>query len=135
MARTWFRGRLEASSRTVALAVGDAAVIALFVILGELRHAGSAAAGVETFAQFGLGWLLAALAASAYAADALETPERAVLQGVGTWVVATLIAQGIRLAMTPGSLVQPVFVLVSIGFGGGFIGAWRYVAASVFEKG
>lgn len=129
MAETWFGGRFEASQRTLVLALGDAAMIALFVGVGELRHAGSVAAGVETFAQFGLGWLLAALAAAVYGPDALRTPSRAVVQAVGTWVVAVLIGQLVRLGMTPGSLVQPVFLAVTIGFGGLFLAAWRYLAA------
>ncbi len=129
MATTWFGGRVEASQRTLVLAVGDAAMIALFVLLGELRHGGTLAAGVETFVQFGLGWTLAALVAAVYGPNALRTPGRAVVQVVGTWVVAALIGQLLRLAMTPGSFVQVSFVLVSIGFGGAFLAAWRYVAA------
>lgn len=129
MATTWFGGRVEASRRTLALAIGDAAMIALFVLLGELRHGGTLAGGVETFVQFGIGWTLAALAAAVYGPDALRTPGRAVVQAVGTWVVAALIGQLVRLAMTPGGFVQFSFVAVSIGFGGAFLGAWRYVAA------
>lgn len=129
MATTWFGGRVEASRRTLALAVGDAAMIALFVLLGEIRHGGTLAGGVETFVQFGIGWTLAALAAAVYGPDALRTPSRAVVQGFGTWVVAALIGQLVRVAMTPGSFVQLSFVLVSIGFGGAFLAAWRYLAA------
>lgn len=129
MAATWFGGRVEASRRTLALASGDAAMIALFVGLGELRHSGTLASGIETFGQFGVGWLLAALAAGVYGPAALRTPTRAVVQAVGTWVVAALIGQLVRLAMSPGGVIQISFVAVSIGFGGAFLAAWRYVAA------
>jgi hypothetical protein len=122
-------GRLEASRRTLVLAIGDAAAIALFVALGELRHGGSVAAGVETLAQFGVGWLLAGVVAGVYGADALEDVRRALVQGVAAWVLDALVGQLIRLLSTPGSVVQPSFVLVSIGFGGLFVGGWRYVAA------
>lgn len=129
MSTTWLGRRLALDRQTLALGVGDAAAIALFVALGELRHGGSLAAGVETFAQFGAGWVLAGVAAGVYAADALAGPRRASVRGVAAWVVAALVAQLLRLLVTPGSLVQPSFVLVSIGFGGLFIGTWRYVAA------
>lgn len=129
MATAVLDGRIEASRRTSGLALGDAAAIALFVALGELRHGGSVAAGLETFAQFGVGWLLAGVVAGVYAPDALASARRAVVQGVAAWIVAALIGQLIRLLATPGSHVQPSFVLVSIGFGGLFIGGWRYGAA------
>lgn len=131
MTTTWLGGRIDASRRTLGLALGDGVAIALFVALGELRHAGTVAAGIETFAEFGVAWVLAGVAAGVYAADALAGPRRAVAQGVAAWVVAALVAQLIRLLATPGTVVRPSFVLVSIGFGGLFVGAWRYVAARV----
>lgn len=130
MESAWLGGRIEASRRTVRLAVGDAAAIALFVAIGELRHGGTVATGVETWAQFGVAWLLAGVAAGVYAPDALTGSRQAVVRGVAAWVIAALIAQSIRLLLTPGGVVQPSFVLVSIGFGGAFVGAWRFVAAS-----
>ena len=129
MARTLLGGRVVADRRTLALAAGDAAMIALFVLVGELRHAGTLLAGVSTFGQFALGWAVVAVVAGAYAADALATPRRAVVRGVGAWVLASLVAQLVRLLVRPGTVVQPAFVLVAIGFGGLFVGAWRYVAA------
>lgn len=129
MVEAWLGDRVEASRRTLGLAAGDAVAIALFVGLGELRHAGTLAAGVETYAQFGLGWLLAGVAAGVYAPDALEGPRRALVQGVAAWAVATLVAQLIRLVVTPGTVVQPSFVLVSVAFGGAFVGGWRYAGA------
>lgn len=128
MAKAWFGGRVLASRRTALLAIGDYAMVALFVVVGEFRHNGTVAAGLETFAQFGVGWLLVAILAGVYARDALSGTRRAVLQAVGTWVLAALVAQLIRLLLTPGSLVQPTFVLVSISFGGLFIGIWRALA-------
>lgn len=126
---TWLRSRLDADPRTVVVALGDAIMIALFVSLGELRHGGTIGAGLETFGQFALAWLLVAVAAGAYAPGALDRPVEAALLGVGTWIVAALVAQLIRLLVTPSAAVQPVFVVVSIGVGGLFIGGWRVVAA------
>lgn len=129
MARTWFDGRVEVSTRTLALAIGDLAMIALFVLVGELRHAGTLAGGVRTFAQFGVGWLLVSVVAGVYGPRSIEDPRRAVIQVFAAWVLAAVIGQLVRLAMTPGSFVQLPFVLVSIGFGGAFLAAWRYLAA------
>lgn len=126
--RAWIRSRVEPSRRTIVLAIGDAAAIGLFVWLGEIRHGGTVAAGAETLAQFGLGWLIAAVGTGVYAAGAVDSPTRAVTLGVTTWIVAALLGQLVRLLATPGSLVQPSFVLVSIAVGGLFIGSWRAVA-------
>lgn len=129
MARTWLAERFEASPRTLGLALGDAAMIALFVAGGEMRHGGNLGAGVETFAQFGVGWLLASLAAGVYGPAALASPRRAVAQVVGAWVVAALVGQLVRVLATPGGSVEPAFVVVSVAVGGLLLGAWRYVAA------
>lgn len=128
MVTTWFGGRVEASTRTLGLALGDLAMIALFVLVGELRHGGTLAGGIETFGQFLVGWLLVSGVAGVYGPRALEGPRQAVVRVVAAWVIAAIIAQLVRLAMTPGSLVQPTFVAVSIGFGGAFLAGWRYVA-------
>ncbi|MFB6354360.1 MAG: DUF3054 domain-containing protein [Halobacteriales archaeon] len=126
-------GRVERSRRTLLLAAGDAAMIAAFVALGELRHAGTLAAGLETFAQFGLGWLLAGTLAGVYAPGAVDSARRAVVQGVAAWVLAALVGQLVRVLMRPGTFVLPSFVLVSVGAGGLLIGLWRFVAARQLE--
>lgn len=122
-------GRIDVSRRTLTLALGDAAMIALFVALGEMRHGQPVGLGLAPFAQFGLGWLLASVPARVYAVEALASPRRAAIHGVATWVVAALIGQLIRFLVTPGTSVAPVFVLVSVVVGGVFIGIWRYIAA------
>ncbi len=129
MATTWLADRFEASARTLGLALGDLAMIALFVAVGELRHGGTVAAGLETLAQFGVAWGLASLAAGVYGPAALETRRRAVVQVVAAWVVAALVGQLVRVLATPGGSVQPTFVLVSVAVGGLLLAAWRYVAA------
>lgn len=129
MATTWFGGRVVASRRTLKLALGDVAMIALFVLIGEIRHAGSLGGGVRTFGQFLVGWLLVSVVAGVYSPKALENRRRAVVQVVAAWMLAAIIGQLVRLVMTPGGVVQLSFVLVSIGFGGLFLGIWRFVAA------
>lgn len=131
MATTWLADRFEPSSRTLGLALGDMAMIAVFVGIGELRHGGGVAAGLETFGQFAIGWGLVALAAGVYGPTALETWRRAVVQGVAAWIVAALVGQLLRVLVTPGGSMQPAFVLVSVASGGLLLGAWRYIAARV----
>ena len=133
MADTWFGGRVEVSTRTLALAIGDLAMIALFVLVGEIRHAGTFAGGVRTFAQFGLGWMLVSVVAGVYAPRALEGSRRAVIQVVAAWVLAAIVGVLVRTAMTPGGFVQLSFVLVSIGFGGAFLAIWRFVAVRAVQ--
>lgn len=129
MAPSLLRGRVDADRRTIVLAAGDAAMIALFVLLGELRHSGTVAAGVGTFGQFALAWALVAVVAGAYTAEAVRSPSQAALWGLGTWIVAALVGQLVRLLVRQGAIVQPTFLLVTIAFGGLFIGGWRFVAA------
>lgn len=128
-----FGGRVEASARSLGLALGDVAVIAVFVLVGELRHGGTLVGGVQAFGQFLVGWLLVSVPSGVYGPGALDGPRRAVVQVVAAWALAAVIAQLVRLAMTPGSHVQLTFVAVSIGFGGAFLAVWRSVAARVVE--
>lgn len=122
-------GHVGRPRRTVVIAVGDAAMIALFVALGELRHGGTVEAGLETFVQFGLAWAVVGVAAGVYAADALASPRRAAGYGMIAWAVAALVAQFLRLFLVQGARFQPTFVLVSIAVGGLLLGGWRYAAA------
>ena len=129
MADTYLGGRIEASRRMGVVALGDALAIAAFVAAGEARHAGTLAAGVETFLQFGIGWALAAVALYAYTARALSSPRRAAALALGTWIVGALLGQAIRLLTEASAGFSVPFVLVSIGTGGALLVIWRFVAA------
>lgn len=118
MARVLFGGRLILTRSMGRVALVDAIAIALFVTLGELRHAGTVSAGVETFLQFLIGWAIAAVVFRAYTPRAISQPRRAAIVGVQSWVLAALLGQLIRMIADPLATFAPLFVLVSIGAGG-----------------
>ena len=128
MPATWLGGRVEASVRSLALALGDLAMIALFVAVGEVRHGGTVAGGVATLGQFLVGWVLVSVVGGVYGPRALADPRRAVTQVFAAWVLAALIGVLVRSALRPGGFVQLSFVAVAIGFGGAFLAAWRFAA-------
>ena len=123
-------GRIAATRRTAVLAAGDAAMIAIFVALGELQHGGSVAAGVETFLQFAVGWSVVAVPLGAYGPHALRSAPRAAGRAAGTWIAGALVGQVVRATVRPGFYVAPAFVVVSIVVGGALLAAWRAAMAA-----
>lgn len=124
MVRTLFGGRIVVRRETGFLALGDAAAIGLFVAAGELQHAGTVAAGVETFVQFALGWAVAATLVGAYGGDALGAPAKAGVLALAGWVPGALLGHVVRSVADPGP-IAPAFVLVSLAVGGVLLVAWR----------
>jgi len=129
MPRELLGGRVVITRRMAMVAAIDLVAIAVFVGLGELRHAGTLAAGLETFGQFLGGWLIAAVPFRAYTPRSVSTPQRALLVGGGTWTVAALLGQLIRIIVDPFASFAPSFVLVSIAAGGVLVAGGRGVFA------
>ena len=123
--------RVEISGRSGVLLVGDLAAIGLFVLLGEIRHGGTLRSGAFTYAEFGAGWVIAAVAVGAYAGDALSSRGRAVALAGGGWVLGALLGQVIRSYVKPGFYVAPTFLAVTIGVGGVLLVGWRLLAAEL----
>lgn len=126
-------GRVDRSSTTIAVAVGDIVLIGLFVLAGELRHytidflLANPGRILGTALPFYIGWSIAALVLGAYGRAARETPTRAALIGGGAWIVAVLIGQGLRsTAVFPGDFAV-TFLLVSISVGLVLLVPWRVV--------
>lgn len=129
MTRTVLGDRIVVSGRTARLVAGDAVAVALFAVLGELRHAGTARSTVETFGEFGLAWVLVATAVGAYGPGALDSPPRAAALAALAWVGAAVVGAAIRAGVEPGATLAPVFVLVTAVVGVVLLGSWRFVAA------
>lgn len=129
MAPTVLGDRVVVSGRTTRLVAGDAIAVGLFAVLGELRHAGTVRATVETFGEFGLAWVLVATAVGAYGPRALDSPARAAALAVVAWVGAAVVGAAIRAAIEPGATLAPVFVLVTAAVGGILLAVWRFAAA------
>lgn len=111
-------------------AVGDAAAILLFVIVGELQHGYPVTRALVAVLPFLVAWAVAAYVVGAYASET-ETSLRASLGRVTLgWVLADILAQGIRIAVgdatANGALV--LFAAVTLLFGVLFLGLWRAAA-------
>lgn len=128
-------GRIDVSSMSLGLAIGDAILIGLFIVSGEVSH------GVDPIAQTGvvidtalpfyIGWIIASLAVGAYSRSARKRPKRAALMAAGTWIVAALIGQGLRATSLFHGEFAITFMFVSIGVGCVLLVPWR-VAVSWF---
>jgi hypothetical protein len=129
------RGRIDLSSTSLGLAIGDAILIGLFIVSGEIRHGvdpiTQTGVVIDTALPFYIGWIIASLALGAYSRAARETLKRAALTAVGTWIVAALIGQGLRATSLFHGGFEIAFVLVSIGVGLVLLVPWR-VAVSWF---
>lgn len=131
MVTTVLGGRIAFTRRNGILAGGDALAIAVFVAVGELQHGGTLAAGVGTYAEFAAGWVLAAAVLGVYGASGNGSRTRRLGRPLIAWVIAAVLAQGIRIAAGTSSGVAPAFLAVSIGAGGALLLAWRLVAGSI----
>lgn len=127
--RTYLGGRIVASRRFAFLAAGDLLALLVFAVASAARHGGTVASVAETAAEFGLGWLVVAIAAGAYGARALDAWWRAGLLGGAAWAGGAVIGAAIRAAVEPLASLTPVFVLVTAGVGAVLFGGWRALAA------
>jgi hypothetical protein len=130
-------GRIDVSTTSLGLAIGDAALIGLFVISGEISHGvdpiTQTGVVIDTALPFYIGWVIASFALGAYSRAARETPKRAALMASGTWIVAALIGQGLRATSLFHGDFAIAFVLVSIGVGLVLLVPWRVVVSWFVE--
>lgn len=137
MSTTTGVGRVDFSSRSFGVAIGDAALIGLFVLAGELSHYSVGYLGshperiVGTALPFYIGWIIAALVLGAYSHAARESPKRAALVAGGTWILAAVIGQALRATSVFHGDFAVTFVLVSIGVGLVLLVPWR-IAVSIW---
>lgn len=134
MARTYLRGRVHATRRTALLAAGDLLALVVFAAAGAVSHGGGPVEVIETAGEFGVGWLVVALAVGAYGPRAVDGWRRAALLGAGAWAVGAPIGGLVRVAAEPGAGLSPVFVLVTAGVGAVVFGGWRAAAAALVDR-
>lgn len=129
MSTTTLRGRIDVSSTSLGLAIGDFVLIGVFVLAGEISHGvdliAQAGQVIDTALPFYIGWIIAALALGAYSRTARETKKRAALVTGVTWIIAALIGQGLRATSLFHGDFAVAFVLVSIGVGLVLLVPWR----------
>lgn len=128
-------GRIDRSRTSTLLAVGDLALITLFVIIGELQHNNSLSNPtwvLNTLVPFFIGWLIAAPLVGAYSRTARRSVKQAVLLTVGSWFPAALIGQLLRATVFGGNLAL-AFVNVSLLVGTALLVPWRVLALRLFR--
>jgi hypothetical protein len=127
------RARIDASPGTLALALGDLALIALFVVLGELQHGYNLLAQsgrvVGTAIPFVIGWVLTSVVAGVYAPAVYRSVRSAVSRTALAWIGAALIGQALRATSLFHGDFALAFVLVSLGVGLVLLVPWRAAVA------
>lgn len=124
------RERVDPTSLTATVAVGDLVCFAVFVFGGAAAGHGFDPVGqfgrvARTYLSFLVAWLVVAVPVGLYTADARRTPGRALARTVPAWVVAALVAQGLRATpLFPGNAAL-AFYLVSVVAGLALLGPWR----------
>ena len=105
--------------------LADACCVLAFVVIGRASHSdGETLAGVASTA-----WpFLAGLACGELAARAWRQPLALVPAGVGAWLGAVVVGQGLRVVAGQGT--APAFIVVSLVFLGLFLLGWRLAARS-----
>ena len=125
--------RIDRSPATLGLAVCDLALIAVFVVAGELQH------GYDLLAQpgrvlgtalpFFIGWAVVSVFAGVYTRSVYRRPRTAALRTALAWIGATLIGQALRATALFHGEFAPAFLLVSLGVGLVLLVPWRTVVA------
>lgn len=131
--------RIDVTSTSLALALGDGVAILVFASLGAAHHGEAPMSNPGhvgwVAAPFLVGWAIVAIVGRLYTRDALQTPRRAISWAAPAWIVATLLGQGLRATrFFPGG-TAPTFVLVTVFAGGTFLVGWRLLAAIVLARG
>ena len=125
--------RIDGSSRTLGLAVGDLALIAVFVIAGELRHGyhllGHPERVVGTLIPFLIGWVVVSVLAGVYSRSVYRNPLSAAPRTALAWIGATLIGLALRTTSFFHGEVPLPFALVSFGVGLVLLVPWRTIVA------
>lgn len=115
------------------MAIGDVLVLAVLFAMGTVRHNGVSVLTdrplyvLATIAPFLIGWTIASLPLGAYSIGAAESSTAAIYLAVRAWLVADVIALGIRATPFVHGGVALSFVIVTVLFGSVGLAVWRAV--------
>ncbi|MFC7027763.1 DUF3054 domain-containing protein [Halomicroarcula sp. GCM10025324] len=130
--------RVELSSRTAALALGDVLAILVFVVAGEYSHGIDPFVNVGrvggTVAPFLIGWGLVAIIGGFYASRSRLSPGRTLAATFVGWVLAVVVAQLLRATEVFHGDAALTFALVSTFVGGTLLCLWRVVATFIVSR-
>ena len=134
---TSLRSRVELTSLSAWLAVGDAAALTVFFTIGEKSHGYQPFANpsiiAEGVAPFLLAWLLAAAVTGLYSAEAISSPRTALTVTVPAWVLGALAGHGLRATELFRGDTAWTFMLVSLAVGGLLLVGWRVLLAAAYS--
>ena len=127
------RPRIEPSSTTALLAVGDLVAIGAFVVAGELSHGYhpimDAGRVGGTLVPFLVGWAVVSVAGGLYTKTAIAGVRNAAVWTIPAWIVAVVIAQMLRATRVFHGDAALTFALVSVAIGGGLLVVWRVIVS------
>jgi hypothetical protein len=127
------RTHIDASPRTLGIALGDIALLSLFVALGELQHGYDLLAQpgrvVGTALPFLIGWGVASVLAGVYTPQIYRSLRSGVARTALAWVGAVLVGQTLRATSVFHGDFAVTFVLVSLGVGLALLVPWRAAVA------
>ena len=126
------RSQIALSPRNVKVALVDVALIAVFVLVGEVNHGISPLESplrvLGTFAPFLVGWVVSVLLGT-YRSRAFRSAKAAASVAGAAWISAALLGQLLRgTALFHGDLTL-AFTIVSILVGLALLVPWRVLVA------
>lgn len=114
---------------TVALSVGDMAVLSVFVAYGLLSHAINPLEfpvhSVVTAIPFVIAWWLVAPVGGLYRTSTVRSARATLFRVTAVWTVASLFGGAIRATPFFHGEAPPIFLLANLVFGLGFLLPWR----------
>lgn len=123
------RSRVEVAPGALPVALGDVALIALFVVVGQLSHDINPVADplrtADTLAPFLVGWAIVSLVYGAYSPRAFASAKAAAAVTGVTWVSAALVGQVLRGSSLFHGNFTVAFAIVSIVAGLVLLVPWR----------
>lgn len=124
------RERLRRIDReTVALSIGDMAVLSSFVAYGLLSHAINPldfpVHSVLTAIPFVIAWWLVAPVGGLYRTSTVRSVRATLLRVITVWTVVSLLGGAIRATSFFDGEAPPIFLLANLVFGLGFLLPWR----------
>ena len=129
--QSFLEQRLDAS--TWPIAVGDVAVLLLFLLSGALRHYSletiradpliyASAAG-----PFVLGWLVCAPLVGAYSPGGGSAPNSSIPLAIRSWIPAAVVGLVVRVVVVPNRGFDPIFAAIMLVGGALVLAVWRYL--------